>query len=44
MESEDAHYECILSCEINPYSSSWQEVEADCEAKCLNKHLQSHIM
>ena len=23
-QSQDAFYECILVCEINPYGSSWQ--------------------
>ena len=40
----DAYYQCILSCKINPCSSSWQGVEADCENKCLNEHLKSHFM
>ncbi len=44
MQSLDAYYECILSCEINPCSSSWQGVEEDCETKCLNEHLKSHFM
>ena len=44
MQSLDAYYECILSCEINPCSSSWQGVEEDCETKCLNQHLKSHFM
>jgi len=41
-QSPDAYYECILSCEINPCSSSWQGVEEDCETKCLNQHLKFH--
>ena len=44
LQSQDAYYECILSCKINPCSSSWQGVEADCETKCLNEHLKSHFM
>ena len=44
MHSFDAYHECILSCEINPCSSSWQGVEEDCETKCLNKHLKSHFL
>ena len=44
MQSLDAYYECILSCEINPCSSSWQGVEEDCETKCLNEQLKSHFM
>ena len=43
-QSLDAYYECILSCEINPSSSSWQGVEEDCETKCLNQHLKSHFI
>jgi len=43
-QSLDAYYECILGCEINPCSSSWQVVEEDCETKCLNQHLKSHFM
>jgi len=42
--SLDAYYECILSCEINPSSSSWQGVEEDCEIKCLYQNLKSHFM
>ena len=38
MQSIDAFYECILSCEINTWSS-WQGIEEDCETKCLNQHL-----
>ena len=30
-----AYHECILSCEINPCSSSWQRVEEDCELNAL---------
>ena len=44
MQSLDAYYECILSCEINPCSSSWQGVEDDCENKWLNQQLKSHFM
>ena len=44
IKSLDAYYECILSCEINPCSSSWQGVEEDCETKCLNEQLKSHFM
>ena len=44
LESRDAYYECILSCEINPCSSNWQGIEADCEAKCLNEHLKYQFM
>ena len=44
MQPLDAYYECILSCKINPSSSSWQGIEADCETKCLNEHLKSHFM
>ena len=44
MQSIDAYYECILSCEINPCSSSWQGIEEDCETKCLNQYLKSHSM
>ena len=40
----DAYYECILTCEINPCSSSWQGVEEDCETKCLYQNLKSHFM
>ena len=39
MQSQEAYYECILCCEINPCSSSWQGVEEDCETKCLNQNL-----
>ncbi len=44
MQSTDAYYECILSCEINPCSSSWQGIEEDYETKCLNQHLKSRFM
>ncbi len=44
MHPLDAYYDCILTCEINPNSSSWQGVEEDCENKCLNQHLKSHFM
>tara|TARA_Y100000589_G_scaffold102766_1_gene97000 strand:- start:143 stop:313 length:171 start_codon:yes stop_codon:yes gene_type:complete len=44
MQAQNAYCECILSCEINPCSSSWQGVEEDCENKCLNQHLKSHFM
>jgi len=40
----EAYYDCILSCEINPCSSSWQGIKEDCEAKCLNQNLKSHFM
>ena len=39
MQSTDAYHEYIISCEINPCSSSWQRVEEDCETKCLNQNL-----
>ena len=42
-QSRDTYHECILSCEINPSSSSWQGIEEDCETKCLNQHLKSHF-
>ena len=42
MQSLDAYYECISSCEINPCSSSWIGVEEDCETKCLNQNLKYH--
>ena len=44
MESLNAYYECILSCEINPCSSSWLGIEENCETKCLNQQLKSHFM
>ena len=44
MHSLDAYYDCILSCKINPSSSSWQGIEEDCEIKCLNQHIKSHFM
>ena len=44
MQSLDAYYKCILSCEINPSSNSWQGVGEDCETKSLNQHLKSHFM
>ena len=44
LQLHDAYYECILSCEINPCSSTWQGIEADCETKCLNENLKSHFM
>ena len=44
LQSVDAYYECILSCEVNPCSSSWQGVDEDCENKCLNAQLKSHFM
>ena len=37
MKLLDAYYECILCCEINLCSSSWQGVQEDCETKCLNQ-------
>ena len=43
-QSRNAYYESILSCEINPCSSTWQGIEADCETKCLNENLKSHFM
>jgi len=43
MQSIDAYHKCILSCEINPCSSSWQGIKEDCETKCLNQHLKSHL-
>ena len=42
MSSQDAYYDCIANCQINPSSSSWQGIEEDCEAKCLNQYLKSH--
>ena len=44
LQSVNAYYECILSCEINPCSSLWQGVEEDCETKCLNEQVKSHFM
>ena len=44
MKSLNAYYEYILSCRINPCSSSWQGVEEDCETKCLNQHLKPRFM
>ena len=44
IQSLDGYNEYILSCEINPCSSSWQGVEEDCETKCLNEQLKSHFM
>ncbi len=41
MHSLDAYYNCILSCEINPSSSSWEGIEESCEARCLRKHLKA---
>ena len=43
-QSLDAYHVCILSCEINPCSSSWRGVVEDCETKCLNQNLKSHFM
>ena len=43
MQSIDAFYECILSCEINTWSS-WQGIEENCETKCLNQHLKPRFM
>ncbi len=43
MQSIDALYKCILSCEINTWSS-WQEIEEDCETKWLNQHLKPRFM
>ena len=36
MHSLDAYYNCILSCEIDPSSGSWQGVEENCEEKCMH--------
>ena len=44
MNSLDAYYDCILSCEINPSSASWQGIEEDCETKCIRQHLKSNFM
>ena len=44
MQSLDAYYECILSCEINPCSSSWQGFKEDCEIKGLSIDLKSHFI
>ena len=44
MLSLDAYYKCIISCEINPCSSSWQGVEEDCETKCLSQQLKYFFM
>ena len=44
MNSLDSYNECILSCEINPCSSSWQGVSEDCETNCLNQQLKAHFM
>ena len=41
MNSLDAYYDCILSCEINPRSGSWQGIHEDCEKKCLKQHLKA---
>ncbi len=43
MHSREAYYYCILSCEINPCSSSWQGIEENCETKCLNQYFNSHF-
>ena len=44
MHLQEAYNNCVLSCEINPCSSSWQGVEEDCETKCLNQYFKSHFM
>ena len=44
LRSVDAYYTCILSCEINPCSSSLQGVGEDSKTKRLNEHLKSHFM
>ena len=44
MHSLETYYECILSCEINPCSSSWQGVKEDYETKCLKQHLKSNFI
>ena len=44
IQSLDASYECILSCEINPCSSSSQGVEEYYKTKFLNQLLKSHFM
>ena len=44
MHSLDAYYNCILSCEINPSSGSWQGVEENCEEKCMRQHLKAYFM
>tara|TARA_Y100001935_G_scaffold242568_1_gene233119 strand:- start:596 stop:766 length:171 start_codon:yes stop_codon:yes gene_type:complete len=44
MHSLDAYYDCILSCEINPSSGSWQGLEETCEEKCIRQHLKANFM
>ncbi len=44
MPSLVAYYKCIISCEINPCSSSSQGVEEDCETKCLSQQLKYLFM
>ena len=44
MHPLDAYYECILSCEINTNSESWQGIDEDCETKCIKQHLKAIFM
>ena len=44
MNSLDAYYNCIISCEINPNSASWQGVEETCEERCIRQHLKANFM
>ena len=44
INSRDAYYDCIVSCEYNSCSSSWRGIEENCETKCLNQYLKSHFM
>ena len=44
MHSLDAYYNCILRCEINPSSGSWQGVEENYEEKCMRQQLKDYFM
>ena len=44
MHALHAYYDCILSCEINPSSGSWQGLEETCEDKCIGQHLKADFI
>ncbi len=44
LDSLEANYDYILTCEINPCSSSCQGVEENLKKKSLNLNLIVHLM
>ena len=44
LHSLDKYYACILCCEINPSSGSWQGIEETCETRCIRQHLKVNFM